>query len=349
MPRMNEQSWPEGGLERVLSCPVCGSPARSLVHDGLSDRVFFTAPGTWSLWRCGGCRSAYLDPRPNAATIGLAYSHYYTHDDSVLYEPQTAFQHLRAKLGNGYRNSRYGARLSPASRLGFLLARLLPPLGWPVDVAYRFMPRPPKGETMRVLDIGCGDGRWLKIAQNAGWLTGGIEPDPVARALAREGGLDVRESVSAWPDQQASFDFVTMSHVIEHVHDPLQLLREVHSLLKPGGQLFVDTPNIDALGHGLCGRDWLPLDPPRHLLLFNRQSLFDAVTRSGFRRIRQRSRVSPLTDAFRLSWRITAGLDPYLPDPGSADAAQPPLWLRLRSAVSRRNAEYLTLTAVKPR
>ena len=348
MPQMSEQSWPEDGLERVMSCPVCGSPARSLVHDGLSDRVFFTAPGTWSLWRCSGCRSAYLDPRPNAATIGLAYSRYYTHAEPAGAPTRTRFQDLRFRLANGYRNRRYGATLTPALAFGGQLARLFPPLGWPLDVAYRFMPRPPQPGVMRVLDIGCGDGRWLELARTAGWRVAGVETDPLARAKAEQRGIEVRATVAEWLDAPGSFDFVSISHVIEHVHDPLDLLHDSHIMLKPGGTLFIDTPNIDALGHSLCGRDWLHLDPPRHLVLFNRQSLFDAVTRSGFRRIRQRARVSPLTDAFRQSCRITAGLDPYSPDPGPADAATPPLRLRLRSAVSRRNAEFLTLTAVKP-
>ena len=348
MPQMSEQSWPEDGLERVMSCPVCGSPARSLVHDGLSDRVFFTAPGTWSLWRCSGCRSAYLDPRPNAATIGIAYSRYYTHAEPAGAPTRTRFQDLRFRLANGYRNRRYGATLTPALALGGHFARLFPPLGWPLDVAYRFMPRPPQPGVMRVLDIGCGDGHFLELARGAGWQVAGVEPDPVSRSLADKRGIEVRATVAEWLDESASFDFVSISHVIEHVHDPLDLLRNSRALLKSGGTLFIDTPNIDSVGHEIFGRDWRGLEPPRHLVLFNRRGLSDAVERSGFVKARYRTRPNPFADMWRQSCRITAGLDPYSPDPRPADAARPPLRLRLRSAVSRRNAEFLTLTAVKP-
>jgi hypothetical protein len=74
-----EQEWPANGLEVVDRCPVCGEGEREILHQGLRDQVFYCAPGEWTLYCCRGCCSAYLDPRPTAETIYLAYRKYYTH------------------------------------------------------------------------------------------------------------------------------------------------------------------------------------------------------------------------------------------------------------------------------
>lgn len=347
-PAMADQVWPADGLERVPDCPVCGSGSRRLLHAGLSDRIFFVAPGRWAMWQCTQCRSAWLDPRPDEATIGIAYGRYYTHDDAERPQPRTAFQRLRAALGNGYRNHRYGTHLAPSSKLGRWLAALVPPFRWPVDVAYRYLPPRPAGKTMRVLDVGCGNGAWLEMAREAGWQAAGVEPDSVSREQAHGRGFDVRERIADWLGEPGSFDYVTMSHVIEHVHDPLALLRDSLGLLRPGGGLYVDTPNLDALGHETYGPFWRGLEPPRHLVLFNRDSLAAAVSGSGFRDIRFPLRFYPVAGMSDQSRRMAAGLDPY--GEGSSPDMPPPLTLarRLRSMLARRRSEFLTLTATRP-
>jgi predicted SAM-dependent methyltransferase len=78
------------------------------------------------------------------------------------------------------------------------------------------------------------------------------------------------------------FDAVTMSHVIEHLHDPLRTLRECRRILKPGGRLSIVTPNIESRGHRRYRRNWMHLDPPRHLHLFGPAALRVLVERAGF-------------------------------------------------------------------
>jgi 2-polyprenyl-3-methyl-5-hydroxy-6-metoxy-1,4-benzoquinol methylase len=341
--------WPDGGLERVASCPICESAERSPLHRQLWDNVFFAAPGIWSLWRCTSCGSAYLDPRPDAATIGLAYSRYYTHEEPERPEAETAYQKMRAALGNGYRNGRYGTSRRPTARIGDFLARLIPPLAWPVDVAFRYLPHRRSRPKGRAFDLGCGGGEWLEMAREAGWEVAGSDPDPLARARAAARGIEVRESIEAWDDQPESFDVVTMSHVIEHVHDPLATLASANRLLKPGGMLFVDTPNIEAIGHDRYGKDWRGLETPRHLVIFNRASLVEALRRSGFVNIRYRMRSQPFVGMSLASRRIAAGVDPYDERPRTNLAPAPGILDRIRAAISRRGAEFLTLTCEKRR
>jgi SAM-dependent methyltransferase len=332
------EPWPEGGMEPVPSCPLCGANERKLLYRGLSDRVFSSAPGLWDLWRCGKCESAYLDPRPTRESLPLAYRRYYTHEDAA--PPPRAVPHLRRALANGYRNSRYGAKLTPASKLGSYIGRI-PPFGWGIDSRYRYLPRPPG----RVLDIGAGDGEWLDLVRECGWQVAAVEPDPIARERIKGRGIEVRDSARAWLPSVGTFDAVTLSHSIEHVHEPDGLLAAAFELLRPGGQLFVETPNLDAVAHRHFGRNWISLDPPRHLILFNRRSLRNAVSSAGFTRIRFRQRPPLLPEIWRESKRIAAGLDPLVADgPDNPIAVR---LLKLRGALQPSRSEYLTLTAIK--
>jgi len=79
-----------------------------------------------------------------------------------------------------------------------------------------------------------------------------------------------------------TFDAVTLSHVIEHVPDPLALLREVRRILKPTGRLALTTPNNASLGHQLFAAKWFGLDPPRHLHIFSPPSLEKLARSAGF-------------------------------------------------------------------
>jgi len=331
------EPWPEGETEAVPNCPVCGNNERDLLYSDLSDRVFFSAPGFWNSWRCRRCESMYLDPRPTEESIVLAYRRYYTHDEQPCASITPSF---RTYVGNGYRNERYGASLTPASGLGKYIGTI-PPLGCAVDSQYRYLPRHPG----RVLDIGAGGGDWLELVRSSGWQVAAVEPDPVAREAIQKKGIDARRSAADWLASGDRFDAITINHAIEHVHNPNALLNAAFDLLKSGGQLFVETPNVDALGHQIFGRDWVALDPPRHLVLFNRKSLHESVKSAGFHWIRFRYRPAPLPETYGQSERIAAGLDPLSPPDQITTLALG--FRKLRARLQPSRSEYLTLTAVK--
>ncbi|MGH7779550.1 MAG: class I SAM-dependent methyltransferase, partial [Candidatus Binataceae bacterium] len=135
----------------------------------------------------------------------------------------------------------------------------------------------------RLLEVGCGAGDWLRIAGDLGWRADGVDFDPDAVANARSTGASVHSGQLAdqnFPDQ--SFDLILMSHVIEHVHDPIGLLRECYRLLKDDGLLVVWTPNSDGRGHARFGRHWTGLHPPYHLWLLNPMTLDSMARRARF-------------------------------------------------------------------
>src|SRR6266852_6812100 len=89
------EDWPSEGLEAVKCCPVCDSGQRTQLYSNLIDNVFYTAPGHWTLYRCQGCGSAYLDPRPTPEFIHLAYRNYYTHKGFEPHAPLAALSVFR--------------------------------------------------------------------------------------------------------------------------------------------------------------------------------------------------------------------------------------------------------------
>jgi SAM-dependent methyltransferase len=83
-----------------------------------------------------------------------------------------------------------------------------------------------------------------------------------------------------YPDEYA--DVICMVHVIEHMHEPLDTLRECRRVLKPNGRLLIATPNSASLGHGHFGSNWASLDPPRHLMIFDPPTMRRLLDQAGF-------------------------------------------------------------------
>lgn len=137
-----------------------------------------------------------------------------------------------------------------------------------------------------LLDIGCGSGTLLKGMHQLGWQAEGVDFDAAAVQNARTKGLSVYHGSLAEQKFPAStFDAVTMSHLIEHVSDPVELLRECYRLLKPGGYLVIVTPNANGWGHRLYGADWRGLEPPRHIQIFAPGPLKSVLREAGFQNV----------------------------------------------------------------
>lgn len=276
----DKKDWPEDGLESVPHCPVCGDNRETLVYSDLCDRVFHCAPGKWNLYECNVCGTAYLNPRPTPSTIGLAYREYCTHSPiaGIDYAKASPWRRFRIAQRNAYLNANYGYRLKPEVWQPLFLSAARR-RRFDSFTGYLHFP----GSGAHLLDIGCGNGSFLSQMRALGWEVAGVEPDPQSAAHARAAGLDVRDGLlqqHSWPDNH--FDAVTMNHVIEHLHDPVDTLRRSWRLLKPGGLVRVITPNFGSWGRLYYGSDWVPLDPPRHLILFTERSLRQAMERCGF-------------------------------------------------------------------
>jgi SAM-dependent methyltransferase len=140
----------------------------------------------------------------------------------------------------------------------------------------------PFRRTGRLLDVGCGDGHFLEAARQRGWEPYGSEYGEAPRERARQRGLDVRPApFDAAPEELGSFDVVTSIEVIEHVAEPREELARMRALLRPGGCLYLTTPNFGSLSRRIAGARWRAIEYPEHLNLFTRRSLDSLLTRMG--------------------------------------------------------------------
>jgi len=136
-----------------------------------------------------------------------------------------------------------------------------------------------------LLEIGCGDGGFLVIAAAEGWRVRGVEmSDGAARIAASVLGEErihhgPLETCDLEPE---SFDVVVMKSVIEHLPNPRAGLASVRRLLRPGGHLYLLTPNIESLDARLYKSRWFALVPGDHLWFFSPATLENLVKRSGF-------------------------------------------------------------------
>jgi 2-polyprenyl-3-methyl-5-hydroxy-6-metoxy-1,4-benzoquinol methylase len=134
----------------------------------------------------------------------------------------------------------------------------------------------------RWLDVGCGAGTLVEIAAGRGWEATGTEVSEAPVRLLRERGFDVLHGELIDLDlPQGGFDVVSMIEVVEHLAEPDKMLEEVARLLRPGGALYLTTPNARGASARILGMRWSVLAPPEHLQLFSLSGIRTALVRCG--------------------------------------------------------------------
>ncbi len=274
-----ELPWPVDALETISACPYCGSPDHTLAHEGVQDWSFGCAPGKWNYWGCSQCRALYLNPRPTSRSMGKAYGRYYTHDAAAEKGLLSVIkQRVRNEYWSHTLQTTIGPRLGTPSWAAVFFKRLKPWIAEPFGL--RQLAQMPKGY---LIDVGCGNGNTLKTAQQLGWRTLGIELDAHAVKAARAQGLLV---IQGGYDELRSLagqaDCLMCSHVLEHVQEPLEMLRLLLAALKPRGVLLLSTPNASSYLRDFYGENWRGLEAPRHLAIADAAWLMNWLCAQGF-------------------------------------------------------------------
>jgi 2-polyprenyl-3-methyl-5-hydroxy-6-metoxy-1,4-benzoquinol methylase len=241
------------------SCPICGSSSR---YDFSGRNVLLgTDMNRYDYYKCDVCRVLFLHPMPDPQALANLYPDDYVEADDL--HRQKTFNPLKLaqlKLHHGYTH----LQTNP-------LAELLAWIVRPFLRADRSLDFSPDG---KLLDVGCGNGRFLRSMRTLGWQVQGVEFNGKSVEFCRNTGLDVHggDLVSArFPAE--SFDVITVRHVIEHIPTPQEFMTELARILKPGGCLVIETPNFSSLGWALFGTRWYAAGIPYHLMLFSQGNL----------------------------------------------------------------------------
>jgi len=140
---------------------------------------------------------------------------------------------------------------------------------------------PEKG---RLLDIGAGTGDFLVTAKANGWQITGLEPSEKAKKTAISKGVSFEKDIKNIENQ--SFDVITMWHVLEHVPDVEQQIKELKRLLKPNGTIIIAVPNFKSFDANYYGAFWAAYDVPRHLWHFSKISIEKLFARENMKLIK---------------------------------------------------------------
>jgi len=158
------------------------------------------------------------------------------------------------------------------------------------DIARRIetlLGRPLAGTT--ILDIGCGWGQSMRYLASRGAVCSGFDPAPEAVAHVQSCGLECVQAGMERMDVFAGrrFDVVMLMNVLEHLADPVQVVRDIHrSVLNDGGLLIIEVPNefnaFQVAGQQLHGLPQWWVAPPAHLNYFSASTLAKLLDASGF-------------------------------------------------------------------
>jgi len=235
-------SRPEPAARKA--CALCG-------HEAFSP--LWRLEG-FSFVRCRACGLIQQNPQPLAASVLRRYG-----QDYLAYEVERQFDYRDLEL-LALADLRFGERVAPL-----------------VEEARR------EGRAPAILDVGCATGALLARFKESGWLATGVEACAESAAYGSEHfGLDIRPTTLEAAGLGASrFDVVHASHLIEHLNDPAGFLSEVRGLLRPGGLLFLTTPNADGFQARLLGKAWRSAIND-HLYLFSAGTLRSMLERKGF-------------------------------------------------------------------
>ena len=178
-----------------------------------------------------------------------------------------------------------GGTYTPARGLA---RRLLEPLrGLAERDRMRFVRSLPPGS--RVLEVGAGDGKLVRMMRDAGLDARGIDPSPAACAAARANGVEVANvGVGEAELEPASEDAVVLWHALEHLDDPASALERIRGWLRPGGTLVVAVPNLASLQARIGGDRWFHQDVPRHRTHLTAAGAAALLERTGFQPVRVR-------------------------------------------------------------
>ena len=219
-------------------CPWCGSE-KAQINLWLKDE--FLSKEDFHICECLNCGLSYTMPRPNKEKIGEYYKseEYYSHQENKKgFIPRLYESVKKVNLKHKYNLATQGLNVG------------------------------------KMLDIGCGVGDFLHTAEEHGWTCTGVVPSEDAKAIAKtktKANIINSEDMEKIPD--ATFDLITMWHVLEHIDDLKWQIEQLHRLTKTKGRIVIAVPNYKSYDAQYYKELWAAYDVPRHLSHFNKNVL----------------------------------------------------------------------------
>lgn len=273
----------------LINCPKCGSNISTKVCSGKD--YLYHIPGIYHVDNCSTCGCWFQNPRP-------------TYDDIIKTYPKFYAPHMISpniiNNTNNIKNIIYNIK----SKIIYIFNKII--------ISNQYI----KGITLspnfiqngKLLEIGCATGLRLEELRADGWSElYGIEMVQEAAMIAQNRGFKI--SYGKIEDilplyQNAYFDVIIASMVLEHLQDPFTTVQQIATKIKPGGQFLFSTINKDSLDKKIFGCYWAGFDYPRHLTYFRISDILEMIQPS-FDNIKIYYQNAPIDFIRSASWRNT--------------------------------------------
>jgi 2-polyprenyl-3-methyl-5-hydroxy-6-metoxy-1,4-benzoquinol methylase len=239
-------------------CFLCGS-ALEVALTGLADNRLGT-PGAYEIRQCVRCGLEQTFPAPSLAELKELYETHYNFGG----EKDTLYTRSRERF------------------LFSFLYRL-----WTrIDDDVAFYRRTGKGW---LLDVGCNEGRGLRIYARNGFQAEGLDLNEAAAAVARQAGFKVHTCLLQEFNPVTVYDVAVVSNVLEHSLDPRQMLLDIHRILASGGQVWISCPNSESWLRRVFGKCWINWHVPFHTFHFSSNVLRRLLAETSYTGVEIRS------------------------------------------------------------
>jgi 2-polyprenyl-3-methyl-5-hydroxy-6-metoxy-1,4-benzoquinol methylase len=228
-------------------CPICGSASVSFHYSAGPVRSAWQDGGKWDAFECSDCKHVFISPQPDEAELNGYYARSYSAYDTD-----------------------HGTR----DPLETLVAQATE------SKIYRHVRIEPG---MRLLDVGCGGGSFLAVCQKLGAEVMGVEPSEIGVESCRKNDVPVFHGTLTdfLSETDETYDLIAANHVVEHHPDPVLLLSEMRSALRPDGTVWISIPNAGCYFSRALKGAWHSADLPVHLHHFSTSSASRLFEQAG--------------------------------------------------------------------
>lgn len=238
-----------GNLINYSSCPVCGAAGISKVITAKDNTVSYE---DFDIFHCSNCQLRFTQNVPDALSI------------SKYYKSENYISHSNTSKGLVNRLYKLVRNISNRQKRNLIEKTTGLKHG-------------------NLLDIGSGTGYFAAEMQKANWEISGLEPDADARVIAQElNSVVLASTENLYQLPAKKFDVITLWHVLEHVHELKNYIKQFKLLLKEKGFLFVAVPNYKSLDAEIYKEHWAAYDVPRHLYHFSPNAMKRLMEDEGF-------------------------------------------------------------------
>jgi SAM-dependent methyltransferase len=235
-------------MNKIVNCINCKAKEFE-PYTNVPDR-HYGIKGIFSLDKCINCGLVFLNPMPTEQELSAFYpqeTYYSYHIDIFKKNPIKDFFKKIFLMDNSVKEPKFNA---PG----------------------------------KFLDIGCGNGWILYQFILKGWQGYGVEPSKLGSEIGNKAGLNIfnGELLSA-EFENLKFDYVRSNHSFEHIHNPNEIINEIHRILKPNGKLLIGIPNINGINAKIFKKYWYYLGAPVHTFNYNEKTITEILDKNGFK------------------------------------------------------------------